>query len=326
MNSSTINDLTADIRTLEFAAALRKLLGPARLPTSVQEARATWEVPAVWPDALVRAGGADMILPEEPPTRCISNRVIRLRAHAVSVRVLLPEKVDGIYVHMHGGGWATKLPIHYDCWNWRLARSCNLAVVSIDYRRAPEHPYPAPVDDCEVTVLWTILRGHEEFGTGRVVVGGDSSGASLAAVTLQRLRDRHDCRQIIAADLLYGMYDLSLTPSVRRWRDTELGVSREILAWLVSLYVQEQCRQDPDVSPLYGDLQGMPPALLSVGTLDPLLDDTLFMQARWLSAGNSARLALYPGGTHNFDRLPLPLADQCWQARTAFLRERLTAG
>jgi acetyl esterase/lipase len=82
---------------------------------------------------------------------------------------------------------------------------------------------------------------------------------------------------------------------------------------------------DSDISPLYGDLTSMPPALFSVGTRDSLLEDSLFMHARWLAAGNDAELAIYPGGVHGFDGQPLPIAAESRERRQAFIRERLAA-
>ena len=75
-------------------------------------------------------------------------------------------------------------------------------------------------------------------------------------------------------------------------------------------YAPSDKHTDPDVSPLYADLQGMPPAFFTVGTLDPLMDDSIFMHARWIAGGNQAELELYPGGTHIFERLPTNLAEK----------------
>jgi acetyl esterase/lipase len=80
-------------------------------------------------------------------------------------------------------------------------------------------------------------------------------------------------------------------------------------------------RRNPDISPLYASLHGMPPALFSVGTADALLDDTLFMHARWLAAGNAAELAIYPGGAHGFTLFPNALAEQAAARMDAFLRQ-----
>ena len=78
-------------------------------------------------------------------------------------------------------------------------------------------------------------------------------------------------------------------------------------------------RRHPDVSPLYADLDGLPPALFTIGTNDPLLDDSLFMYARWLAAGNVAEVAVYPGGTHGFTRYPIPIAAPAERRRKEFI-------
>ena len=84
-----------------------------------------------------------------------------------------------------------------------------------------------------------------------------------------------------------------------------------MIHWFNKHYVPDvDKRDDPDVSPLYADLSGMPPARFTVGTLDPLLDDTLFMHARWLAAGNRAELGVYPGGTHVFTMFPIKIAKE----------------
>jgi acetyl esterase/lipase len=82
-------------------------------------------------------------------------------------------------------------------------------------------------------------------------------------------------------------------------------------------------RAEPDVSPLFGDLRGMPRALFTVGTLDPLLDDSLFMAARWRAAGSEAELAVYPGGLHAFNAFPIPLAAEANRRILAFLQGAL---
>ena len=96
----------------------------------------------------------------------------------------------------------------------------------------------------------------------------------------------------------------------RDWRLA--GVS---YLWMFPIYgsiafLYEPLRRHPDVSPLYADLAGMPPALITVGTQDPLLDDSLFLYARWIAAGNDAELAVWPGGAHGFNAFPIPLAQR----------------
>ena len=123
-----------------------------------------------------------------------------------------------------------------------------------------------------------------------------------------------------AANLVYGCYDLTLTPSVRRWGARNLVLSTPIIEWFTDHFVPDRARRaDPDVSPLYADLRGLPPAHFTVGTEDPLLDDTLFLHARWLAAGNAASLFVAPGGMHGFDAFPHELAKRARRAAARFV-------
>lgn len=247
------------------------------------------------------------------------SRTIPGPAGAIPLRVIAPETPRGVYLHFHGGGWTLGAAHHADVANLRLAEACGLAVVSVDYRLAPEHPYPAGPDDCEAAALWLVENARREFGSERLAIGGESAGAHLAVVTLLRLRDRHGFRGFRAAQLLAGAYDLSLTPSARRWGERNLILSTPIIDWFTDQFVGPELRRHPDVSPLYADLTGMPPALLTVGTQDPLLDDSLFLAARWRAAGGRAELAVWPGGVHAFNAFPIPLAERANRRIVAFL-------
>jgi acetyl esterase/lipase len=240
----------------------------------------------------------------------------------VPLRLFVPETVRGVYLYIHGGGHAIGRAHHHDAMLLRTAREADVAVVSVDYRLAPEHPFPAGPEDCEAAALWLVERARAEFGTDRLVIGGASAGAHLAVLTLLRLRDRHGLRGFSGANLEYGVYDLSMTPSARRWGDRYLVLSTPTIAWFTDQFVPADRRRDPDVSPLYADLAGLPPALFSVGTLDPLLDDSLFMFARWTAAGNAAELAIYPGGVHAFNLFPLSLGERANARINAFIGQR----
>ena len=244
----------------------------------------------------------------------------------VPIRVFVPDAVRGVYLHIHGGGWTLGRAHHQDARLEEVARRCDVAVVSVDYRLAPEHPYPAGPDDCEAAALWLVTNARREFGAERIVVGGESAGAHLSAVTLLRLRDRHGYRDFAGANLVYGAYDLTFTPAVANWGDRNLILSTPIIRWFCDNFVPEDKRRDPDVSPLYADLRDLPPALFSVGTLDPLLDDSLFMYSRWVASGNDADLAVYPGGIHGFDAFPTSLARNALERMEQFIASRITAG
>jgi acetyl esterase/lipase len=237
----------------------------------------------------------------------------------VPVRCFVPPNPRGVYLHLHGGGWMLGGAHHHDPRNEHIARACGLAVVSVGYRLAPEHPYPAAPDDCEAVARWLVAHSVDAFGTGRIAVGGESAGAHLALVTLLRLRDRHGYSGFTGANLTFGAFDLSGTPSQRRWGARDLVLSGPTMKWFYDAFVPEALRRDPDVSPLYADLAGLPPAMLTVGTLDPLLDDSLFLYTRWRAAGNEAELAVYPGAPHGFTNLPIAAADAAHARIDAFL-------
>ena len=262
-----------------------------------------------------------------PPVLPVAERQVPGAAGPIAARVLRSERVDGVYLDIHGGAWMIGSPRMNDTENDELARSCDLATISIDYRMAPEHRLEDAMDDCEAAALWLIEHAREEFGTDRLLIGGGSAGAHLAAVTLLRLRDRHQAAdRFLGANLVFGCYDLSGTPSARTGRSAILGpgtfegVARHVHAGRSG----DQLR-DPAISPLFADLSGLPPALFTVGTVDPLLDDTLFMAARWEAAGNEAELAVYPESDHAFTAFPTAMARAAHERERAWLRGRLGA-
>ena len=248
------------------------------------------------------------------------------RAVPIKTRVVRPgEKASGIYLHIHGGGWTLGAADLQDILLKTVADRTGFCAVSIDYRLAPEHPYPAPADDCEDAVAYLLEHGPRMFDApAHFAIGGESAGAHLSVVTLLRLRDRHGAKSRIAgANLVYGAYDLSLTPSQRLWGDRNLILSGPILRWFGDCFLPNRSpeqRRDPDISPLYADLSDMPPALFSVGTLDPLIDDSLFMAARWRQAGNQTELAVYPEGIHGFTAFPIGLALKANERQLDFIR------
>jgi acetyl esterase len=234
--------------------------------------------------------------------------VIHSSAGDVPVRVFRPDQAKGVYLHIHGGGFMLGRADHHDEALAAIGKECKVAVVSVDYRLAPENPYPAGPDDCETVAEWLVKNALSEFGTNRLIIGGESAGANLSVVTLIRMRDRHNFRGFSGAVLTYGAYDLTMTPSARRWGERNLILTTKLIEWFHKNYVSAERFSDPDVSPLYADLSSMPPALFTVGTLDPLIDDSLFMHMRWQTAGNPSELAVYPGGIHAFNAFPIELA------------------
>ncbi|MEP6953212.1 MAG: alpha/beta hydrolase [Solirubrobacteraceae bacterium] len=246
----------------------------------------------------------------------------------LKLRLIEPQTraATGAYLHIHGGGWTLGTADEQDTRLGVLAEANGLVVVSVEYRLGPEHPHPAGPDDCEDAARWLLDGGAGELGAPeRYAIGGESAGGHLSALTLLRLRDR-GIGGFAAANLVFGAFDLSLTPSARAWGDRYLVLSTPIIDWFGDQYlpgVTPEDRRDPAISPLYADLTGLPPALFTVGTEDPLLDDSLFMAARWARAGNAAELDVIDEAIHAFNYFDLEIARRSEARQAAFLTEAL---
>ncbi|WP_371643320.1 alpha/beta hydrolase [Streptomyces mirabilis] len=259
---------------------------------------------------------------DTPPERLPHGRD-RVVEGGVKVRVFVPDHADGVYLHIHGGGWAFGSADGQDERLWRLAEQARLAVVSVEYRLAPEHPFPAGPDDCEAAARWLVKHAAAEFGTERLLIGGESAGAHLSVVTLLRLRDRHGITGAFrAVHLLFGPYDLSMTPSQRSFGPRQLLSNTDAIRGSYELFTpgmgQEQ-RRAPEVSPLFANLTGLPPARIVVGTEDPLLDDSLFLAQRWQTAGAPVQLGVVAGAMHGFTLFPLTITERELRRERDFL-------
>jgi len=222
-------------------------------------------------------------------------------------RVFRPDgPLRAVLLNIHGGGFCLGRPENDDRFSDMIARRCQVAVVSTQYRLAPEHPFPAGLDDCVAGARWLVDRGLALFGTDRLLVGGGSAGAYYAAQVLLSLRSSGHIGQVVAANLLFGVYDLSRTPSQRKATAETLVLNSD---WMNAFHrnafpgLHNEDLRDERYSPLYADLAGLPPALFTVGGLDPLLDDSLFMAARWKAVGNDCELDVWPGCVHGFTNL-----------------------
>lgn len=211
----------------------------------------------------------------------------RMRIHSPAAT-----EVRGVHLDIHGGGFYLASTARDDARNRELADALEVAVVSVDYRLAPEHPWPAAPDDCATAALWLIDEAEARFGTSRLTIGGSSAGATLAMATLLRLRDDGVVDAFGGAALQFGTYDLSAqTPAGRRIADE----------WFIEAYVGHVAdRTVPDISPVFADLRGLPPVQLTVGHTDVLLEDNLAMAARLSAAGNDVDLRIYPESPHGF--------------------------
>jgi acetyl esterase/lipase len=237
----------------------------------------------------------------------------------VACRVFHHPDPRGTYLQIHGGAMMFGSPRLGDLANAEVCKALGVTVVSVDYRLAPEHPFPAGGDDCLAVAVALI-----ESGGSRLVIGGESAGATHTMTTALRLRDELGLIDRVAGlNLEYGLYDFSQTPSQVGTRPSDLpdSIGRDHDE-VVDCYLPGRSLaglRDPACSPLYADLTGLPRALFTVGQADHLLDDSLFMAARWQAWGNEAELAVYPDCIHGFLRFPMALADRARQRIHGFL-------
>lgn len=240
----------------------------------------------------------------------------------IPVRVFIPNgEVRGAFLHIHGGGWVLGSERGGDPTLRRIASEAGVAVVSVGYRLAPEHPYPAGLDDCMAAAEW--LEDHlTDFGiadSGAMSIGGESAGANLAAAVMLRRRDESQ-PPFRAAVLTFGVFTAKLDlPSMKEMWDRDLVLSGPIMKYFVDAYATGHDLEHPYISPLYADLKGMPPALFQVGTLDHLYSDTISMANAWRKAGNVIELREFPGAPHGFTGFPVECAKTAIGAMAAFI-------
>jgi acetyl esterase len=232
----------------------------------------------------------------------------------------------GTYLHLHGGAMIMGSPRMNDGGNAGLSERHGITVVSVDYRLAPEHPFPAGGDDCLAVARWVL--DHEQ---GPIIVGGESAGGYYAALTLLRIRDELGAiDRISGANLVFGVYDLGGTPSGIGIRPSDVSdiLTGDLGEFVLECYLPGLGRQDARdgrYSPLYAPLHDLPPALFTVGSADHLLDDTLFMARRYEAYGNQAELAVYPDCIHGFVGFPMELANRANERVDEFF-ERVLKG
>ncbi|MGW9193784.1 alpha/beta hydrolase [Micromonospora chersina] len=224
-------------------------------------------------------------------------------AGAVGTRLYRPSPAARpLVVFLHGGMWTIGDLESHDRACRRLALTTGTAVLSVDYRRAPEHPWPAAVDDCVEVIRWAATGGGSSAGIGGpTVVMGDSSGGNLAALACLRLRDEGG--PLPAAQILVcPNTDLTLSCPSARTKATGWGLATDDVAWGAEQWVPDPARRaDAAVSPLSAaDLSGLPPAVVVTAEHDPLRDEGNAYAARLAAAGVPVRHRCEAGMVHGF--------------------------
>lgn len=203
----------------------------------------------------------------------------------------------GTLLYLHGGAWCLHLPWIYRRLMTTLSEQTGLRVLLVDYRLAPEHPFPAGIDDCFAVYRWLAELGY----MGRpFALAGDSAGGNLSLVTLMRARDAllplPDC-----AVLLSPATDLTVSgPSHRYNAAADPMFSPAALDLLPDVYCPGQDRRNPLLSPLFGNWNGLPPLLFHAGSTEMLLDDSVRAHDRAVQAGVEAEIEVWVGLPHVF--------------------------
>ena len=257
-------------------------------------------------------GAAQLFGPFEPVP--FEDRSLPGSAGPIPVRVYRPgSEPAATLLYFHGGGWVlgSIVTAHGVCAT--LARRSGCVVVSVDYRLAPEHRYPAALEDAWAATLWVAEHAEEIGGRpGALAVGGDSAGGNLSAVVALRARDRD--LPLALQLLVYPVCDADLETGSYRAYAEGYWLTKAGMAWFWDQYLPEGDRFQPEASPLRAaDLAGVASALVITAEFDPLRDEGEAYSRRLAEAGVLVTLSRYDGQIHGFFRLPA-MIDRAWDA------------
>ncbi|MDF2234498.1 alpha/beta hydrolase [Albimonas sp. CAU 1670] len=228
---------------------------------------------------------------------------IPTRSGEIPGRLLVPSaEPAGLIVYYHGGGWVLACIDDFDTMGRQLAADSGCAVLLVEYRLAPEHPFPAPLEDCEDALLHAAELARSAFARPvPVAVAGDSAGANLATVSARRLKGRVE---VAVQALIYPVTDCDFDRPSYRERSDGMPLKRADMEWFFGHYAPREAWASPDISPLRTkDLSGLPPAVVTLAEYDVLRDEGLAYAQALEAAGVPVTLREAPGLTHGFIRL-----------------------
>jgi acetyl esterase len=270
---------------------------------------------------------ADVVGPPEKPVAA-EDRLVPGPVGDIPVRIYHPDsdRLLPVVVYFHGGGFVIGDIFSHDTICQRLAAGVPALVVSVDYRLAPEHRFPAAVDDCDAATAWVSAHAAEFGGdSARLAVAGDSAGANLSAVVTRRARDAGG-PPIAFQLLVYPCTDM--TRSLRSHIENGEGylLDSDTMTWFINNYLADDDLRHPDASPLFADdLSGLPPALVVTAEFDPLRDEGEAYAERLRKAGVPVTATRYDGMIHGFYGLDsvFDAAKQATTETVVALREAL---
>jgi acetyl esterase len=232
----------------------------------------------------------------------------------------------GLVVYFHGGGHCVGSIDLMDNVARELAYATDATVISVEYRLAPENPYPAGLEDCEAVTRW-VLANSPSFNVaeGAVIVAGESAGGNLAAAVALRLRDAHAILRPLAQVLIYPVLDTKDSPYSSRTEFAGLVVSKEMGEWFWASYSGgRDIDQDPYAAPLHATtLADLPPALVMLGGCDLLRDEGRAYAQRLREAEVETEEVCYPGQPHGFINFGFPVAEDAYETIGRWIRNHL---
>jgi acetyl esterase len=242
-----------------------------------------------------------------PEVGPVNDHQVQADGGTVEVRVFQPKNpARGTILHCHGGGWVMGSADDYDGFARRLVAATGWAVALVDYRLAPEHPFPIPLEDCWAALSWFATNASALVGPGlSLVLAGDSAGGNLAAVLAQRARER-GAPAIAAQVLVYPPVQTQTRFPSQTDPDCQLLLCQADMDWFWGHYAPQAAQQmSPEAAPLLArDLQNLPPTLVITAGHDPLRDEGAAYADRLKQAGTHVVYRNYPEDMHGFVTLP----------------------
>ncbi len=259
--------------------------------------------------------------PADPNVQCIRTKIDTIPGEWVVAPGADP---DLRLLYLHGGGFVSGSGANYIPLAAMLSAAAKCAVLLIDYRLAPEHPFPAGLDDCIHAYGWMTLNGPTGPTSAKhTFIAGDSAGGGLTLATLLALRDR--CLPLPAGGIALSAFaDHTLSSeSIRSRADTELYMHPDSLGKFVQLYLAGGNAEDPLASPVFGDYTGIPPLLIQVGDYEVILDDSIRVAAKAQADGVTVQLEIWPGQCHVFQIRGLPESAEAIRHIAEFIHRQL---
>jgi acetyl esterase len=240
-----------------------------------------------------------------PAVKEVRDHSIGAPGRAIAARRYAPDstahdKPGPALIFFHGGGWVIGDIDTHDGTCRILSRRTGALVVSVDYRLAPEHRFPAALDDCEAATVWVAEQaGAWGADPDRLGVAGDSAGGNLAGAVAQRLQ-RRGGPALKAQALVYPATDFTTIRPSQVSNGEGYLLTADAMAWFSAQYLGQQDGADPDASPLLGSLAGLPPAVVATAQFDPLHDEGTAYAEALRQAGVEVHLLDFPGLVHGF--------------------------